>query len=133
MRHHHFFLVDMVIIDDNTRSAVQSKRESLGLRTSEMAQVLDVGPLAYSLWEAGKTKSCSLAHYRKICFLLEGLLDSFLQRSSFPLSEDDSRLLKRLFRHRALLENASSSPALLMLYRGGLATLLNDAIQISEN
>ena len=79
MRHHRFFyLVDMVIIDDNTRIAMQSKREGLGLRTSEMARVLGVAPKAYSLWEAGRTKSCSLENYKKVCFLLEGLLDSFL-------------------------------------------------------
>ncbi len=123
----------MVIIDDNTRIAMQSKREGLGLRTSEMARVLGVAPKAYSLWEAGRTKSCSLENYKKVCFLLEGLLDSFLQRSPFPLSEEDSQLLKRLFRHRTLLENVASSPTLLMQYKGELATLLNDAIQISEN
>ena len=133
MRHHRFFyIVDMVTIDDNTRIAVQSKRESLGLRTSEMARVLGVGPNAYSLWESGKTKSCSLEHYKKLCFFQEGLLDSFLQRLSFPLSEDDFRLLKTLFRHRVLLENAASSPELLTLYSGNLATLLNDAIQIPK-
>lgn len=120
----------MVTIDDNTRMAMQSRRESLGVRTSEMARILGVGPNAYSLWEAGKTKTCSLEHYKKVCFFLEGLLDSFLQSASLPLSEDDSRLLKTLYRHRALLENAASRPELLTLYKGKLAALLNDAIRI---
>ena len=113
-----FFMRD---IDDNMRMEMRSKRIGAGLSLSEAASLLSVTPTSYKVWEDGVTTRCTDKNHRNIRFFLEGLLDSFIKRATFPLSKDDRTLLRKLFTHRTLLEMAS--PEELAAYKAELAAI----------
>ena len=108
-------------IDDNMRMEMRSKRIGTGLSLSEAASLLSVTPTSYKVWEDGSTTRCTDKNHRNIRFFLEGLLDSFIKRATFPLSKDDRTLLRKLFTHRTLLEMAS--PEELAAYKAELAAI----------
>ncbi len=106
--------------------AMRSKRTNVGLCSSEIAQLLSVTPATYKLWEDGMVTRCTDKNHRSISFFLEGLLDPFIKRVSFPLSKDDKTLLRKLFTHRTLLEKAS--PESITTYKTGLALIAINTI-----
>ena len=123
-----FFAQNMHTLDRDTINALRTKRIGFALRITDMAHILGVTPACYTAWESGTAASCSDNNFLKIRFLLEGLLDSFIQLVAFPISKDDSALLNRLFSHRALLEAAASRPDILDNYKAALASIAIECI-----
>ena len=118
----------MHALDRDIINALRAKRIGYALGITDMALILGVTPACYKAWESGKAAACSDNNFLKIRFLLEGLLDSFIQLVQFPISRDDSALLNRLFSHRALLEAAASRPDILDTYKSALASIAMECI-----
>ena len=115
------FFLSMRNIDNNMRIGLRTKRIGFGLCLTEVADLLSVSPTTYKKWEDGVTVRCIDNNYAVLRFYLEGLIDPFIKRATFPLSKDDHTFLRKMFMHRAFLEKAS--PEILVCYKAELATI----------